>query len=296
VLQRFVAYSALQYGLQITAFFTSYAFASLVLRSAADAAGYRVASGTASTVLRTLVTPIIGLQVPVFARLFARRNAAQMQEAYGLVTRFLAMLLMPAAVGLALLLPNLLRILYPQYVSVAPLGIVIVLLSFAESALSTGGTVLLTFERYRPVLAARAVAFLALPLLFVTVPLFGPMGAAVTSGGCAVLAALIGTVAATRLLPLRYPLAYVRRVAMAAVGMAIVVGVIANTVARVPADAGSGGRRLLWLAVMGGVAAAGGLVYLVIFRWTGGIEPQDRARLQSMRLPLQGLILRLLGR
>lgn len=294
-IQRFVAYSALQYGLQLTAFFTSYAFASLVLTNAADIAGYRVASGTASTVLRTLVTPILGLQVPVFARLFARRNIAQLQEAYGLVARFLAMLLMPAAVGLALLLPNLLRILYPQYASVAVLGMTIVLLSFTESALSTGETVLLTFERYRPVLAARAVAFLALPLMFMTVPLFGPIGAAATSGGCAVLAALIGTIAATRLLPLRYPLTFVRRVAIATAGMAVAVGMIAYTVARVPADAGNGGQRVVWLAVTAGVAAVGGLVYLVIFRWTGGIEPQDRARVAAMRLPLRGLMLRLLS-
>jgi O-antigen/teichoic acid export membrane protein len=294
-LRRLVAYSALQYGLQITAFFTSYAFATLILRSADDAAGYRVASGTASTVLRALVTPILGLQVPVFARIFARRDMNQLQTAYGLVARFLALLLAPAAVGLALLLPNLFRVLYPQYASVAPLGMVIALLSFAESALSTGGTVLLTFERYRPVLAARAVAFLALPLMFVTVPRFGAMGAAATSGGCALLAALIGTVAATRLLPLRYPLAFVRRVALATAGMAIIVGLLARTVARVPSDAGNGGQRLLWLGITGGVAAVGAAVYLLLFRLLGGIEPEDRARLRSLRLPLRGLALRLLG-
>jgi hypothetical protein len=176
-----------------------------------------------------------------------------------------------------------------------PLGIVIVLLSFAESALSTGGTVLLTFERYRPVLAARAVAFAALPLMFLTVRLYGPMGAAVTSGGCAVLAALIGTVAANRLLPLRYPLAYVGRVIAATLGMAIVVGVLANTIARVPADAGNGGQRIVWLVVMGGVAAVGALAYLLVFRWLGGIEPQDRDRIAAMRLPLHTLILGILG-
>jgi O-antigen/teichoic acid export membrane protein len=294
-LRRLVAYSALQYGLQITAFFTSSAFASLILTHADDIAGYRVANGTASTVLRALVTPILGLQVPIFARIFARRNAGQLQTAYGLVARFLAMLLMPAAVGLALLLPNLFRILYPRYASVAPLGMVIVLLAFAESALSTGGTVLLTFERYRPGLAARAVACLALPLMLVTVPRFGPMGAAVTSGGCAVLAALIGTVAANRLLPLRYPLAFIRRVALATAGMAVAVGVIANTVARVPADAGNGGQRVGWLAVTGGVAFVGALVYVLLFRWTGGIEPEDRTRLQSIRLPLRGPLLRVLA-
>ncbi len=254
-----------------------------------------MANGTASNVLRALVTPILGLQVPVFARIFARRNPGQLQAAYGLVARFLAMLLLPAAVGLALLLPNLFRILYPRYESVAPLGMVVVLLSFAESALSTGGTVLLTFERYRPVLAARAVAFLALPLMLLTVPRFGPMGAAVTSGGCAVLAALIGTVAAIRLLRLRYPLGFVRRVALAAAGMAAVVGLIANTVARVPADAGNGGHRIVWLAVTGVIAAIGGLIYLLLFRWLGGIEPEDRVRIAAMRLPLRGLTLRLLG-
>jgi O-antigen/teichoic acid export membrane protein len=294
VIRRFAAYSALQYGLQITAFLTSYAFASLILTNADDIAGYRIANGTASTILRALITPIVGLQVPVFARIFARQNAGQLQAAYGLVARFLALLLIPAAVGLAILMPNLFRILYPQFEAVAPLGIVIVLLSFTESALSTGETVLLTFERYRPVLAARAVAFLALPLMLITVPRFGPMGAALTGGGCAVLAAVIGTFAATRLLPLRYPLAFVRRVAMATAAMAVVVGVLGNTLARVPADAGNGGERILWLAVTGGVAVVGAAAYLLVFRRMGGIDPEDRTRLESLRLPLRGLTLRLL--
>ena len=77
--------------------------------------------------------------------------------------------------------------------------------------------------------------------------------------------------------------------------MAIAVGFIAYTIARVPADAGSGGRRVIWLAVTGGVAAVGGLIYLLVFRWMGGIEPQDRVRIAAMRLPLRGLILRVLG-
>lgn len=294
-LRRLAAYSALQYGLLVTSFFTSYAFASLILTDAEQIAGYRVASGVASAILPALVTPILGLQVPVFARIFARRNLHQLQAAYGLVVRFLAMLLIPAAIGLALLMPNLFRILYPQFASVAPLGTVIALFAFAESALSTGGTVLLTFERYRPVLLARAVTFIALPVMFITVPRFGPMGAAVTSGGFAVLAALIGTAAATRLLSLRYPLVFVGRVTMATAGMAVMVGTLANTVARVPADAGNGGQRTVWLTVTGGIAAVGGLIYLLIFRRTGGIEPADRARLQAIRLPLRGLVLRLLG-
>ena len=51
---RFALYSGLQYGLQVTSFITSYAFAVLILPTADEIAGYRVASGSVREILAAL--------------------------------------------------------------------------------------------------------------------------------------------------------------------------------------------------------------------------------------------------
>src|SRR6185312_4051842 len=109
-ISRFVFYSSLQYALQVTSFLTSYAFAALILTNADEIAGYRVASGAVREILGALTTPIIGIQVPIFTRIFTARDKKQLDVAYALVCRFLALVLVPGAIGLSLLIPNLFRI------------------------------------------------------------------------------------------------------------------------------------------------------------------------------------------
>lgn len=294
-LHRFARYSALQYALQVTSFITSYSFAAIILKSAVDAAGYRTAAGSVTAVLQALLVPIVGLQVPIFTRIFTRKDEQQLGAAYSLVTRFLALVLIPTAVGMAVLGPNLFRILFPKYLAFTPVFIALALLNFTDSCLSTGATILLTFERYKPVIFKSLIGFMAVPLLFVTVPRFGPLGAAITSGGCLVLADLVGTIFATTLLPIRYPLDFLRRVIPAALAMGATLAVLAYTIGRVPADAGGGLHRLVWLVAQGIIAAIGAVVYLVVFRLRGGIAREDRERLQTLKVPLVSVIVRLLG-
>lgn len=293
-LRRFAWYSGLQYALQVTSFFTSYAFAALILTDAEEIAGYRVASGSVREILGALTTPIIGIQVPIFTRIFTARDDRQLQVAYALVARFLALVLIPGAIGLSLLVPNIFRILFPKYLDFTAVCVVLVLLLFAESCLSTGTTVLLTFERYRPVVAARLVALIALPVMFITARQYGAMGAALTSGSFALLAALIGTIASNTLLPIRYPLAFARKIGLAAACMAIVVGGLSFTVGRVPTDAGGGFHRIFWLVVTGCIAVTGGVVYVVAFRLLGGIDRDDAERLRTLRIPAKRHIIWLL--
>ena len=293
-IRRFIFYSSIQYALQVTSFLTSYAFAAIILSNADEIAGYRIASGTVSETLSALTVPIIGIQVPIFTRIFTARDVRQLDIAYGLIARFLALVLLPGGVGLVLLIPNLFRTLYPKYVSFAGVCIVLILFLFTEACLSTGTTVLLTFEQYKPVIAARAIALVSLPVMFFTARWYGAMGAALTAGGFAALAALVGTIAATTLLPIRYPLGFVRRVGIAAACMAVVVGGLAFTVGRVPDNPGGGLHRVVWLAVTAMIAALGSAVYLAVFRRIGGVEQSDIERLRALRIPARDLVLRVL--
>ncbi len=293
--RRFAQYSFLQYALQVAAFAQSYAFASIILRNSVEIAGYRVAAGSVSAVLPALLVPITGMQVPLFTRLFSRRDEAGLATAYAMIARFLALVLVPGMAGMALLVPNLFKLLYPQYVAVAPICVILVVLGFTESLFTTGTTAMLTFERYRPVILKSLISLCAIPTLFYTVPTFGPIGAAITSGSFAVTAALFGTVMSNRLLPIRYPVAFLGRVALATLPMALLVGVLANTVGRVPDDVRGVAARLPYLAVTGVIALLGALVFVVAFRLLGGMDRSDVERLRTVRIPLVGLAVRLLA-
>jgi len=174
---------------------------------------------------------------------------------------------------------------------------VLVVLFFLESCLSTGTTILLTYERYPPVILARGIALFAAPALFFTAPRYGAMGAAITAGSLALLSAIVGTIASNRALPIRYPLGFVRRVLLATCCMAVVIAGLAFTVARVPTNAGGGLHRIVWLGINGVVATIGLTIFLIAFRFFGGMEQSDLDRMRIVRLPwrLTSVASRLLG-
>ena len=99
--------------------------------------------------------------------------------------------------------------------------------------------------------------------------------------------------------PLRYPVRFLGRVALASLAMAVVIAPLALSVLRppLPWDLASGLSRAdqvlygLGNAVLGGVGA---LVYLGVFRLAGGIDEADRRRIAELRLPLAGKLLRFL--
>jgi O-antigen/teichoic acid export membrane protein len=295
--RRFALYSTLQYALQVTSFVTSYAFAALLLPNVDEIAGFRVASGSVREILGALTVPIIGIQVPIFTRIFTARDDGQLRDAYAMVSRLLALILIPCMFGFMILMPNLYRVLFPQYRSFVAVAIVLVVLFFLESCFSTGTTILLTYERYPPVILARGIALLAAPALFFTAPRYGAMGAAITAGCLALLSAIVGTIASNRELPIQYPLGFVRRVLLATCCMAVVIAGLAFTVARVPTNAGGGVHRIIWLGVNGVVATIGITIFLIAFRLFGGMEQSDLDRIRNVRLPwcLTSVASRLLG-
>jgi O-antigen/teichoic acid export membrane protein len=295
--QRFALYSGLQYALQVTSFVTSYAFAVLILPNADEIAGYRVANGSVRDIIAAITVPIIGIQVPIFTRIFSARDDEQLRNAYALVSRCLVLLLVPGMIGLAILIPNLYRALFPQYLGYIGVAVVLILFFFPEACLSTGTTVLLTYERYPPVILARGIALLTAPVLFFTAPRFGAMGAGLTAGFFALLSAIVGTIASNIILPIRFPLGFARRVLIASACMAVVIGGLALTVARVPDNAGGGLHRIIWLGVTGIVGIIGVAVFLIAFRLIGGIDASDAERVRHLRLPgwLIALVHLLLG-
>ncbi len=295
---RLVRYSALSYWQQLTEYLYSLDFILLLLPGVGAVASLKFAHSLINQALGALWSPLAGIQIPLFARLHARGDDRQLGEAYAILCKFLAAIMLPAAVGLALLAYNLLALLGPKYIDGAGAAQILAVCLCLDAAISVPLAILMAYERYRPMLIARTCAIAAIPLVIVIVPRFGIVGAALIMGGVRLCCDGVAMVFALRDFPIRYPARFVARVAAAAGAMALVIAPLAFGPLRppLPWDANglpTGQRIVLMLgnAILGGVGA---LVYLGVFRLSGGLDPADRRRIGELRLPLVSKILRFL--
>lgn len=297
--QRLVKYSALSYWQQLTEYLYSLDFILLVLPGVGAAASLKFAYSLINQALGALWSPLAGIQIPLFARLHARGDARQLGDAYGLLCKFLAAIMLPAAAGLALLAYNLLALLGAKYVDGAGAAQILALTLCLDAAISVPLAILMAYERYRPMLLARTCALVAVPLVFLIVPRYGIVGAALVMGGVRLFCDGLVMAFALRDFPLRYPVRFVARVAAAAATMALAIAPFAFGPLRPPlpwagATGLSTGQRALYLLGNAALGGVGALVYLGVFRLTGGLDPEDRRRIVELRLPLAGKLLRFL--
>ena len=281
---RFVRYSALSYWIQLTEYAYSLDFILLALPGAGVIAGFKVASSLVNNVLTALWSPLVGVQIPLFARLHARDDDRQLSEAYAVLSKFLVALLLPAAVGLTLLVGNLLASVWPKYAAYTPVARILTVGLFLDAAISVPLAVLMAYERYRPMLIARTAALVAVPLVLLVVPRTGAVGAALVMVGVRLATDGLAMALAARELPLRYPLAFAGRVALATAAMALVVAPVALLLLAPPAGLAAGPRAGYLLANLA-LGGAGAAIFVAAFRLTGGLDPADRRRIGELRLP-----------
>jgi O-antigen/teichoic acid export membrane protein len=297
--RRVVAYSSLSYWQQLTQYHYSLDLVLLAIPGAATAASFKFAYSLITQILGALWSPLAGIQIPLFARLHGRGDERQLSEAYAILSKFLLAVMLPAAIGLSLLSYNLIAVLGAKYVDAAWVARILALALFLDAAISVPLAILMAYERYRPMLIARTCALIAFPLVYFVVPRFGIIGAALVMGGTRLFCDGLAMAFALQHFPLRYPVRFLGRVALASLAMAVVIAPLALSVLRppLPWDLASGLSRAdqvlygLGNAVLGGVGA---LVYLGVFRLAGGIDEADRRRIAELRLPLAGKLLRFL--
>jgi MFS family permease len=95
------------------------------------------------------------------------------------------------------------------------------------------------------------------------------------------------------LLGVRWPWRFTLRVLLASGVMALIVVGMALLLPELPPHAGVA-LRLREAALLAGVALIGAGVFIGALRATGGLEPQDREQLATMRLPGGRWLLRML--
>lgn len=297
---RFWPYSLLIYLINISSTIYEPDFALIVLAGLGDTTGKAVLALGVKYVrefIRFLVAPITGVQVPLFTRLFGRGDETALQKSYGSFMRLLLLALLPAGVGLVLFSRGLIQLLYlEEFSGAAPVAVVLVGGMFLDSMLgSVPHNVLMSYERYRPVILSRLFILGTVPLLFWLAPRYSAMGAALVMALARVGGALVVLGYASRALRLRYPWTFLGRVLAGSAAFAIVLlpilwaghwGIF-DTV--LPLDAGD---RVLGVLVLAGLALLGVVVFLLVFKRLGGLEPMDRERLEELRFPGKKWILR----
>ncbi len=314
--RRFTAYSAMMYVLNLSTTLYDQSFVVLLIGLiVADTARQRVevvlvglAFKFVRQLLQALVVPLTGVQTPLFSRLYAEDRLDGLRTAYSSLTRFLILVLVPAGAGLILMAQPLLVLLYvqpgtgpkadavltvdnlPQTVlacAILTIGL------FGESLVSVALNVLMVYEDYRSVLMARSVALVSVPLLLLLEPPFGVVGVTIAVAVAALGSRLVALGFGLRRLGLSFPAAFLGKVALATLPFAVLLGPVAfllPTDAVAPLSLPWFGRAL----VVGGLVLAAMLLFWLVFRRLGGIEPADRQRFAGLRVPGIKLLLRYL--
>jgi O-antigen/teichoic acid export membrane protein len=297
LVRRFAGFAGMSFLTQLTNWFYDVAFVVFVLAalglSLQEVALLSFAYTFAKSNLGYAYLPFGGLLTPLLTRIRGRGDPAALQETYGSMTRLFALILIPAGIGLALLTPRLLALLYPRYTTTADLAYVLIAFTFLESILSVPHNVLMVYDRYRPLLVARLLALISVPLLALLVPRYGVIGAAVAVGVARVLPRVVTLIAVRRSMGLRFPLRFAARVLAATLAFGVPL-LLLLPAWPLPPDAKDLAGKAAAAVGLGALAALSALGYLLALRLLGGLDEQERKRILSLKLPFKNTLARLL--
>ena len=284
---RFLRYAAFDYTVQLSTwlydlpFLVLFAARSLSLEAVAVLGfGYKFAKDF----LTYVYWPLIGVVTPVLARVRSRDSDDALRDAYASLLRLLGLVLIPAGAGLSLLTPRLIAALYPRYAEASGVATLFVAFVFAETLLHVAPLVMMTAERYRPVLLTRLLALLSGPALLWLMPRYGNAGAALAVGLVRLLPALAATSYVSRRMGLPLPLRFGGRLLAACLAFAVPLhlwlgsGPPPGFDPQAPADP-------FGLLPLAGFALAGAALFVLALKATGGLEAEDRRRVLALQVP-----------
>ncbi|MFV9505509.1 MAG: polysaccharide biosynthesis C-terminal domain-containing protein [Oscillochloridaceae bacterium umkhey_bin13] len=288
----FVRYSAVSFLMTATDMIASVNFALFLTGDLSDTAVLWAGSALVAMALGYLYTPMVGVQVPLFARV-RQGEGGTLNGAYQSLVRLQLLLLVPGGVGLMLLAEPALLVISPQYLVAAPIVWVLVPCLFLECLLTTAHNALIVYERLPIIVVSRLITLLVvIPLAWLLPPIWGLVGVALAFGLARVGAGLWVTGSGMRLLGLCWPWRFTLRVLGATAAMAALILATRGLLPPLPNEAGLGERLIEagWLFALAGLGAVG---FFAALRLLGGLDPADRAQLEKMRLPLKRWLLRM---
>ncbi len=289
----FVRYSAVSFLMTATDLIASVNFAIFLAGDLGDVAVLWAGSSLVAMALGYLYTPMVGVQVPLFARV-RQGEGGTLNGAYQSLVRLQLLLLVPGAVGLMLLADPALLVVGPQYREATAIVWVLVPCLFMECLLTTAHNALIVYERLPIIVASRLITLAVVaPLAWLLPERVGLVGVALAFGLARVASGLWVTSSGVRLLGLRWPWLFTARVLAASAVMGLLIVAARGLLPSLPTPVALADRLIEagWLLAL---AAAGAVSFFAALRLLGGLDAHDRAQLERMRLPLKRWILRLL--
>ncbi len=285
--RRFFTYTAVAYLEEVSVHVTSPDLIAFVLAWAGrtgDLAELEVSWNQVALLITYLLWPLRGVYVPVFAELAARGDLAGVRNVYARITRLLWLLLVPAQIGLLLVVPGLFALILPdRYTQAVPVAQVLVLFLFNESLLSIPHVLMMVFEAYPAVVLSRLFPLLAAGLLLWKGAGMAVVHVAWVLGAGRLLARFFLLLYAHRRLNLAYPWTFAGRILAASGLMALPVALLGRAV---PVETP-------WLPFA--QAGVGALTFFLAFRRLGGLDREDVEWIARRSFPLRGWVLKLIG-
>ena len=275
--RRFWGFALFMYLFDLSTYFSGPAYAATALGAVTSAVAPVALFAVAFQIPQMIVVVVLagfqGLYRPLFSRLVQAPDRTPLRTAYAEVSKVQAALLLPAGVGLWILLRDLIPLLFgSEFVAAVPLARVLTAALFAEALLNLGNIVLSVDRRYGAVLAAQSLRLLA-AVAFPWVAGGGHLlAAAVVFGTGRVAAVAAGTVMARRRYGTALAWPFVARLVAPTLAMAAIVLVIG---AALP----PGWPRVVTMAV-GGASA-----FLAAMRRLGVLGPRELDLLRRAQLP-----------
>jgi O-antigen/teichoic acid export membrane protein len=292
--KRFTRYAALMYFFNFTAWFYDASFAILVFtfyNENLTVALVRLIYSFIKQLLKMLLTPFVGVQTPLFSSIHAEGRTDQLQAAYSSISKLQTLILVPSAIGVIVLARNLTELLFIRKSQDAVLTtsdlnlaawatILTILFTFGEALISLPMVVLQVYERYKLVVISRILPLLVGPFLVLAAFMHWNVIIAVCiMGGMAVGSRLIALVALRQVLGLYFPVKFFWKVLKASLAFGVP---LAGAILALPVN---------W-PVTFGAAGLGVVIFLVVFRLLGGIDPEDKKRLVSLKLPFRKYVIK----
>ena len=283
--RRFWRFVLLLYFTSLSGYFAHPSFASTALGTVSGGvravALFNIGYQIPQTIAVLLLASFQGLYTPMFARLLLRPD--DLRTAYQEACKVHALLLIPAAAGLLVMLDAYIPLIYGQeFAPAVPVARILTAALFVESFLGLSGILLVTAELARPVLLAQILIVLgAGPFVIAAGSDNLVLTAAIFRVG-PLLASVVKHVVAKQRFVIRIPWAFIARSSLPSLTMVVVlISVRPN-----------GGTSWLEAVLLTMLGVATVLVGMRVFRVLG---PRELDLVRRTQLPGSALILRFFG-
>lgn len=279
---RFARNSVINYIMDLSINITSPDFIALLLlwqNRPETLADIEVAWNQIGIILTYLVMPLNGIYVPMFSEIMSRKEHHRIKNVYGILTRTLMFVTLPAGIGLISIMPAAFTTIgiYPKFVDSVIVGQILVVCLFLESVVVVPHVILLVDERYKIILLSRLIAFLSIPIIWWSVLSGNSIWMALAIGGGRLLSRIILTPYASRFYNFHFPWRFFGRLLIPSFACAAVVLLIEYLVPIAPLPKIQQAFLLVTMMMTGAV------VFWFGFRRLGGLEAEDRQRLAQLK-------------